>query len=220
MREFVEELLDQKLEERLSKRPAERNYNFYRPVQFIEHVDTVNFSMDHDGTFHFENVGQVNGKPDTSRMPHTETEKHDPTPAPLSTPPRPIGHPAPQGVGNAKPASCFRFPSEFTKQQVAAAVKKFYHGEHADLALIEITLFDHGQLKRRNAHTAFVKTLMAWGILKADEEEREQIIRGLKDKFKRLPKDGYKEWGDVLLNDKNMCAKIGEVLGPTMTYKR
>ena len=210
MREFVEELLDQKLEERLSKRPAERNYNFYRPVQFIEHVDTVNFSMDHDGTFHFENVGQVNGQPDASRMPHTETEEHDPTPAP------PL-----EGRGAAAPeASCFRFPSEFTKQQVAAAVKKFYHGEHADLALIEITLFDHGQLKRRNAHTAFVKTLVAWGILKADEEEREQIIRGLKDKFKRLPKDGYKEWGDVLLNDKNMCAKIGEVLGPTMSYKR
>ena len=64
MREFVEELLDQKLEKLISKRPAERNYNFYGSVgQFIEHVDTVNFRMDHDGTFHFENVGQVNGEP-------------------------------------------------------------------------------------------------------------------------------------------------------------
>ena len=80
---LVEELLDQKLEERLSKQAAERNYNFFRPVgQFIEHVDTVNFHMDSDGTFHFDNVGQVNGEPDASRMPPTETEDTDPTPSP------------------------------------------------------------------------------------------------------------------------------------------
>ena len=49
-------------EERLKNRHAERNYNFFKPVgQFIEHVDTINFSMDKDGTFHFENIGQVNG---------------------------------------------------------------------------------------------------------------------------------------------------------------
>lgn len=48
--------------EKQTKQKAERNYNFFRPVgQFIEHVDTVNFSMDKDGNFQFENVGQVNG---------------------------------------------------------------------------------------------------------------------------------------------------------------
>ena len=52
------------LEEKLKKQKAERNYNFFRPVgQFIEHVDTVNFSMDEDGNFQFENIGQVNGTP-------------------------------------------------------------------------------------------------------------------------------------------------------------
>ena len=209
MREFVEELLDQKLEERLSKRPAERNYNFYRPVQFIEHVDTVNFSMDHDGTFHFENVGQVNGQPDASRMAHTEIEKHDPTPAP------PL-----DGRGVAAPsASCFRFTSEFTKQQVAAAVKKFYHGEHADLALIETTLYDHGQLKKRNTHTAFIRTLIDWGLIDTDEGIN-QILSGIKDKFHRLPKEGYEEWDNTFLNDKNICIEIGKMLGPTMKYKR
>lgn len=51
-------------EEELLKQKAARNYNFFRPVgQFIEHVDTINFSMDKDGTFHFENVGQVKGVP-------------------------------------------------------------------------------------------------------------------------------------------------------------
>ena len=49
------------LEELLKKQKADRNYYFFKPVgQFIEHVDTVNFSMDKDGNFHFENVGQVN----------------------------------------------------------------------------------------------------------------------------------------------------------------
>jgi len=48
-------------EEHMKHRSAERTYNFFRPVgQYIEHVDTVNFSMDKDGTFHFQNVGQVN----------------------------------------------------------------------------------------------------------------------------------------------------------------
>ena len=41
-------------EELLKNRHVERNYNFFKPVgQFIEHVDTINFSMDKDGTFHF-----------------------------------------------------------------------------------------------------------------------------------------------------------------------
>ncbi len=51
------------LEERLKNQRAERNYNFFKPVgQIIEHVDTINFSMDKDGEFHFQNVGQVNAK--------------------------------------------------------------------------------------------------------------------------------------------------------------
>ena len=62
------------LEERQKNRCAERNYNFFRPVgQIIEHVDTINFSMDKDGTFHFENVGQVNGVP-RDVLPQTTVE--------------------------------------------------------------------------------------------------------------------------------------------------
>ena len=61
--------LDELIEE-LKHQKAARNYNFFRPVgQFIEHVDTVNFSMDKDGTFHFENVGQVKGMPQASAEP-------------------------------------------------------------------------------------------------------------------------------------------------------
>ena len=66
------------LEEKQTNHKAERNYNFYRPVgQFIEHVDTVNFSMDKDGNFQFENVGQVNGVP-TQQMPQaTEQDREE-----------------------------------------------------------------------------------------------------------------------------------------------
>lgn len=53
-----------KLEERMKNRHPDRSYNFFSPVgQIIEHVDTINFTMEKDGTFHFENIGQVNGVP-------------------------------------------------------------------------------------------------------------------------------------------------------------
>lgn len=62
-------------EERMKNRHAERNYNFFGSVgQIIDHVDTINFSMDKDGTFHFENIGQVNGVAPS----HSSQELHEP----------------------------------------------------------------------------------------------------------------------------------------------
>ena len=53
-----------------------RVYNFNQPVgQFIEHVDTVNFSMDKDGNFHFENVGEVKGN--SSHTKHVQEERRE-----------------------------------------------------------------------------------------------------------------------------------------------
>lgn len=115
---------------------------------------------------------------------------------------------------------CFRFNSDFVMDTVRSVVKDFYQGEHADLALIEVALFDHGQLRKRNAHTAFVRTLVAWGIIQADEEGMNQIIRGVKDKYKRLPKQGYLEWDNVFLNERRCCVEIGKSLGKTMEYNR
>ena len=66
----------EELEERLKKQKSDRNYNFFRPVgQFIEHVDNIHFSMDKDGTFHFENVGQVNGELPNRTKSKTAQEK-------------------------------------------------------------------------------------------------------------------------------------------------
>lgn len=66
----------EELIEELKHQRAAKNYNFFRPVgQFIEHVDTVNFSMDKDGTFHFENVGQVKGVPTAIDVQPSAEEK-------------------------------------------------------------------------------------------------------------------------------------------------
>ena len=190
------------LEKRLKNRHPERTYNFYRPVgQIIEHVDTVNFKMDKDGTFHFENVGQVNQGSQSSASESAADEE------------------APDHVSSISKSFCF--PSEFTKQKVDAVVKTFYKGEHAELALIEVTLYDHKQLRKRNKHTAFVKSLVAWGILKVEsEKELKQIVKGITDKYGRLPNKGYMEWGKEHLNDKNTCIDIGKLLGETMPYNR
>ena len=52
--------------------------NYYAPIgQHIDHVDTINFSMDGDGTFHFSNVGQVAGPPLTPPEEELEDEELD-----------------------------------------------------------------------------------------------------------------------------------------------
>ncbi len=65
------------IEEELKGNHAGKNYNFFRPVgQFIEHVDTINFSMDKDGKFYFENIGQVNGAPSRQiQLPEEENKE-------------------------------------------------------------------------------------------------------------------------------------------------
>ena len=116
---------------------------------------------------------------------------------------------------------CFIFTSDFVKEKVEAIVKKYYIGSHADLALIEIALFDHGQLRKRNSHKAFVRSLAAWGIIKiARDDALKSIVDCIKDKYSRLPKDGYKDWGQNFLNEKNTCINIGHEIEDTMPYIR
>lgn len=117
-------------------------------------------------------------------------------------------------------AKCFKFNSDFVKRSVSKLVADCYHGSYANLALIEITLFHHQQLKRRNSHTAFVMSLAAWDIITiADDKEFEKIVMGVGDKYKRLPKEGYKEWDDTHKEDRLACERIGEKLDPSMSYQ-
>ena len=123
--------------------------------------------------------------------------------------------------GTNAPDECFKNPSEFVKQQVTAAVNDYYLGTSANLALIEITFYDHNLLKKRNAHTAFAKSLVAWGIIEAaDENMLKSIVSGIADKHKRMPKEGYKDWSQDYINDKTTCENIAIKLGPTIPYSR
>ncbi len=117
-------------------------------------------------------------------------------------------------------AKCFRFTSDYVKEKVATLVKE-YCVSSADLALIEITLYYHGVLYKRNAHKAFVKALVAWEILKAaNDDELTAIVNRVKDKYSSLPKEGgYKGWYERFQNDKETCINIGQELGDTMPYK-
>ena len=53
------------MEEKDKKSEVNITNNFYAPIgQKIDHVDTINFRMDGDGTFHFGEVGSVVGNAD------------------------------------------------------------------------------------------------------------------------------------------------------------
>ena len=116
---------------------------------------------------------------------------------------------------------CFRFPSEFTREKVKSVVDLYYQDSYANLALIEIALYDHNQLKYRNHHKAFVKALVAWDIIKVgNDDEFDLILFGIKDKYKRLSKAGpYLGWGSELSYEKDTCISIGEELGETAPYR-
>lgn len=114
---------------------------------------------------------------------------------------------------------CFKFNSDFVKQSVSALVSDFYQGNNANLALIEITLFHHQQLKRRNSHSLFVMALAAWGIISvADNEEFKLTVMGVSDKYKRMPKEGYQVWDNNYETDHLTCERMGLKLGLSMKY--
>lgn len=117
---------------------------------------------------------------------------------------------------------CFRNTSEFVRQKVKSVVNGYYHGAHTELALIEVALYDHGQLLRRNAHTLFLRKLMDWDIIdQMTDKDLKKLASGMAYKMHTLPAEGYMEWvGSVHENDKETCTDIGKDLGPTMPYKR
>ncbi len=116
--------------------------------------------------------------------------------------------------------STFRFPSEFTKEQVGKLVTRFFLGQSVNLALIEIVLFDHGQLKKRNNHTSFIRSLITWGLL-PDEIDIKKIARGMATKMKSpFPVNGYMAWDSAFLNDKQMCMNMAKCLPSSMKYIR
>ena len=126
----------------------------------------------------------------------------------------------PLAVEEKSVEKCFRFSNDFARIQIDAMVNGAYQGSYANLALAEITLFHHRQLKKRNSHKAFVMALKNWGIIDfADAEELDRIVSGVRDKYCRLPEEGYLDWSDNFKNDRLVCERMGEKLGPTMPYQ-
>lgn len=122
-------------------------------------------------------------------------------------------------IPESEVAKSFRFQSDFVKNKVADVIRDFYKGSYANLALIEITLYDHKQLVKRNYHKAFVKALVAWNLIEvADEEELKKIVSAVTDKHNRMPKEGYQKWDNNFADDKSFCEKIGRELGDSMPY--
>lgn len=181
------------------------NNTFQKGVgAFVTNLNHLTIVMDSEG----------NMKLDAQQlpvMPHTEVEVEQ----------NPEDEENDDDSGSNVVNKCFIFTSDFVKEKVEAIVKKYYKGSHADLALIEITLFDHGQLRKRNSHKAFARSLAVWGIMKiASDEDLKSIVDCIKDKYSRIPKDGYKEWGEIYLNEKNTCINIGHEIEDTMPYIR
>lgn len=116
--------------------------------------------------------------------------------------------------------SCFRIANDYVKEQVEAIVNDFYLGQSVNLAMIEVALYDHGQLKKRNEHTTFVRALKDWGILSSDVDVA-KAASGMASKLRSpFPTEGYKQWNKNYLNERNLCANIGNRLPESMKYIR
>ena len=116
-------------------------------------------------------------------------------------------------IPDSEVAKSFKFQSDFVKNKVADVIRDFYKGSYANLALIEITLYDHKQLVRRNYHKAFVKALVAWNLIEvADEEELKKIVSAVTDKHNRMPKEGYQKWDNNFADDKSTDKRVARLL--------
>ncbi len=114
---------------------------------------------------------------------------------------------------------CFKFENDFVKEHVKAVVKDFYLGSPVNLALIEIVLYDHGQLNKRSQHTAFLNELKEWGILPKGLDVK-NTANGMSVKMRTLPKKSYNDWNNDYYDDRQKCISIGKKLPDTMGYGR
>lgn len=116
---------------------------------------------------------------------------------------------------------CFKKADEYVREKVEAVVKSFYNGCDANLAMIEVTLYDHGQLIKPNAHKLFLQALMDWGILPKDLEVN-KMKNNMSAKMSNVDslKIGYKQWSDKHINDRMHCIRIGQALPESMPYIR
>lgn len=112
-----------------------------------------------------------------------------------------------------------RYANEYVKGCFKGAIDSYFLGEGAQLALIEATFYDHGQLLKRNNHLTFLKCMQAWGILSTDLDV-ELMANCMSQKMRKLPESGYLSWGDEYDDDRAYCKLIASTLPSTMPYIR
>ena len=194
--------------EKLVKRSAVvNNYHYYGPYMENHGVTTYNGPVNSDMGTEAVNSHKADGHVPVSVMLHTEVDAEEKQP---------------QGDDMEEPGDCFKFMNDFIKQKVETVVNTYYQGNAANLALIEITFFDHNLLKKRNAHTALINCLCDWGTIGPfSKAEIKKIMTAMSNKMYALPDDGYVEWnGKAYVNDKKTCQDIGKDLGDTIKYSR
>ena len=119
--------------------------------------------------------------------------------------------------------TCFKFSSDFVKGRVKMALRVCKnHG--SDLALLEVTLYDHNLLEESNKHSDFLRGLVDWGLLPelSSEEDSDKkfkkTLQCIRDKARKLPNDKYMTW-DNKDKGKDKCIEMGKMLGESMKYK-
>jgi hypothetical protein len=112
----------------------------------------------------------------------------------------------------------FKHSSQFVRERLKAAVDAYYNGDGAQLALIEATFYDHGQLYHRNHHTDFIKVMQAWDILSADLDVA-LTANTMSQKMRKLPEGRYKGWGPEHEDEREYCILVGKKLPESMPYK-
>lgn len=170
-------------------------FNFNAPVgQNIAHVDKLEAHFDKDMTMQVV---------DTKSIVNDEMEEAtQPTDTPDSV------------------SACFKFGNDFVKEAVEKIVKAFYLDKPVNLAMIEVVLYDHGLLYKRNQHTQFIHALVDWGIL-SDTTDISKAASCMASKLRNpFPSTGYKDWNNAYLNDRNLCVEMGKMLPDSIKYNR
>ena len=171
---------------------------------FVTNLNHLTIVMDSEGNMKLD-AGQL------PVMPHTQVDTE-------VKPAQDDG----KGDSSASATKCFKIANDYVKEKLKIIVSNYHQGIAANLALIEVVLFDHNLLNKRNAHTAFLKALMAWDIIdQLSDEELKKTTNGMANKLGFLPSVGYMEWSDKdYVNDKKTCIDIGKELGTTIPYNR
>ena len=208
--QLLETIVDKiELLEQLVKRSVGvNNYHYYGPYMENHGATTYNSPVNSDMSSEVAN-GQKSNEGQASAPVTSHTE--------IATEEKQL-----QKDDMEEPGDCFKFMNDFIKQKVETVVNTYYQGSSANLTLIEITFFDHNLLKKRNGHTALIKTLCAWGTIdQLSEKEMKKVMSGMASKMHTLPTNGYMEWdGSIYFNDKKTCQDIGKDLGEDIKYSR